>query len=386
MRVLHTNFSKTNDVDGWINHIVKGHLSYTQVLEEADIVLFGFTWQAGFEFDSELALAVADSGKPIVVWDYHEHTEVHRMSILGYHIEEEKLTENYRVVHKFLSRYRPAAYFKRELSSMSPLDIDSCPFPVHPIDYMHEFDDLDPVSFHDYNRRPLDVMMTYGFSHISRYLLHGELMKSTPVLGWTVHHNLEDLAWWNSMDRKHDRAILIMPIPHYRRLPIADVNEAQGQAKMAVTCYGAGQKCWRSAEAAYNSLMVIQDPTLTRWAYPWVDGENCITMPNVPGSETVNSPQAVSKMLRYLHQTPAELYPIYKECVLNNRKYHAPAYLRGYVLPKIEEALSSRQEQSGSSAEPRPVAGQPAVTPIPSPLPLEENGRPPASHWSPGAR
>lgn len=372
MKFFHTHLNTADNIDGWISHIWRRHADMVDTIEECDVILFSFVWQKNYAFDSDLAIKLVESGKPVVVLDFHEHSEVGKTSILGFHFSE-KLTPNYRRLHDFFVKHPPVIYFKREL----PVDSDIWnfvhPFPVRPVDYMHDFAPAEVVDAGAYFERPLDILMLYGYSHISRYLLHGALLTACRHQGWTVLNAYEDFEWWMHNRKKGARCIGLMPVPHYRRIPIEMINLMQSQSRITVSCYGAGIKCWRSAEAGYNSLAAHQDPDLVRWAYRWVDGVNCIVLPNEPRSETMAAEDASDRLVRALTVEKDLLYARYRRCVEHTEIYRAENYFRDYLMPAIRRAINWRAAQSASTASLQELHAEPAAMPSQLRLPPGPN-------------
>lgn len=336
MRFWLTNFNRLESVDGWLAYTSSRNadiVGYDQ-LETCAGVLLGFTWQHAFEFDRVAFDRVASLGLPIIVLDFHEHMGTRRTSILGARFTEH-LDERYAPLHDALEAYPPALYFKREL----PVELDGelvTSFAIHPVDFTHEFPAVDPVSEADYHARPIDVLMVYGYSNRSRPMLHGKLLQAMSRFAWTPVETAEDVDFQTQV-LKVDRQLLIRMVPHYRRIAIQDINALQARSKLVISCWGAGVKCFRSAECSYQSVGVHQYPEIVRWAYPWLDGQNCLTLPNLPLAEVIDMEAALERLWVWLRLRQGDLFPVYVAGQQTHAHYYAPRYWSDYLLPKMKE-------------------------------------------------
>jgi hypothetical protein len=80
--------------------------------------------------------------------------------------------------------------------------------------------------------------------------------------------------------------------------------ELYKQSKIVISAWGIGRKCFRDAEAPFDSVMAIQE-TYYHYSYPWIDGKNCIKLPNKiseNGLEQIDEEAAVDIILYYLNR------------------------------------------------------------------------------------
>jgi hypothetical protein len=129
----------------------------------------------------------------------------------------------------------------------------------------------------------------------------------------------------------------LMYTPHYRRLPMEKVMWLQSQAKITISLYGNGMKCFRSVEAGYNSVMAHQAPERLKWAYPWIDRHNCIGLANKLGTDRLDLDKAIETLHYWAVVDHGALYTLYEHGVMHNQHYVADTYGRDYIIPKIKE-------------------------------------------------
>jgi hypothetical protein len=108
-------------------------------------------------------------------------------------------------------------------------------------------------------------------------------------------------------------------------------------AKISISMNGAGRKCFRSAEASYNSVMALQENNL-EWSSPWINGANCIELPNKPDSVLIDENKAYGRLMHYL-DSPKYLYGMYLQGIDNWKSYEVGKYSTEYVLKSTERAL-----------------------------------------------
>ena len=82
--------------------------------------------------------------------------------------------------------------------------------------------------------------------------------------------------------------------------------------------------------------MALQESN-QNYAYPWIDDQNCIILPNKnDGSYNIDEKQSIEKLLFYLQQ-PEKLYEIYLNCIDNIKNYRIDNYLTKHIIPKIQK-------------------------------------------------
>ncbi len=185
-----------------------------------------------------------------------------------------------------------------------------------------------------FESRPIDIFMVWGYSNEVRPKMMGELLKQAGR--FCAHFALtgEDLD--RALAEKRERIFALLHVPHFRRIHIQQLMQWQAQAKISLSLNGAAKKCFRDAEASYNTVMARQSPDDVVWSFPWKHGENCIGL-NIPDWDKLGD--AVETLWHWLRVEQGRLYDIYLAGVKNNENYHVDNYGRNYLLPKIKEAL-----------------------------------------------
>lgn len=365
MKAFLTLCDKHGKLDGSVKH----HLFRTieQVsLEEADLVFIVITHFEDYEPDFELFERITASCKRIVVVDYIEYgwDKTDTDHIFGINTEEYiKYFSCKEYIHldAFLKANidKILIYFKRELPLNSKV---SAAFKILPIDYTGilktlpksippiPFEEYDkPDSFEEFNSRPIDILMIYGKSNPSREQLHGEIMKQAHNNGWNIINNAHTLnnpeMTENGVLRKTYRStgepikklVVLLYQQHFERMPMAACLKLQQMAKITVSLNGCGRKCFRHAEASYNSVMALQENGL-QWAYPWTT-DNSIILTNCTNSTLIDTVFSVDT-LRHEMDEKLILYNIYLNGIANWEKYETKYYTENHFLKNIREALN----------------------------------------------
>lgn len=309
---------KNGFVDGCLQHMVlDGFPNLVSSEAEADVCLVPVSRHAGFEFGSlpSKKYAILD----FLEYEWRAVNDVRYSHFLGENTAEFErwLSPEWLRLCESVSGNKPIAYFKRELHA-SDLFIPT----VHPIDWpcMQE---IPPVqSEEEYNARPIDVLFWWGYSHPSRPKLHADIFEGMADYGIEVFDNHEV---WGAIDTR--KAWLSLYLPWYKRVPAATLMALQRQAKITVSMPGAGVKCFRTTgEASVNSVMALPYDDLA-WSFPWEHNGNCIRLSDLVFSDLISTSRR------------NDLYPIYLNGVKATRRYIRDAYIRDYVLPKIEESI-----------------------------------------------
>jgi hypothetical protein len=319
------------EVDGFVLDRVKGlrDSEFVTSLNEADVVFYLWTWHPEYVCDPETVKAVLLSGKPVVVFDYLECENDYQII----------LTNSFNWPGK-LSAYKPCAdlapavklYFKREFSKRT---VPTTAFPLKVIDFTSTFSPHEPDTEEAFNARPIDIFYSYGFSSCDRPLLHAELVKRKLCNGLCT--SLEDLDY--AFAKGHKRQTAILYTPHYRRIPLDTLMAYQSKAKLSLCLRGASWKCFRHAEASFNSVMAMQESPVD-FTYPWTDGVNCVVLPNLTRPNRnpphwIDVKAAVDKIEQALH---ANLYRIYVAGCVQARRYINSVYMEEHVVPALREA------------------------------------------------
>lgn len=174
-----------------------------------------------------------------------------------------------------------------------------------------------------------------GLSNPSRPLLHGEFVKQSALNGQHLVSHLDHVSICQARGDK--KMIVMVHVPDFARIPIQIILHIQSLAKISISMNGAGSKCFRSAESAYNSVMAIQENGL-EWTYPWIDGINSINLPNKENSTLVDESKAYERIMHYLNK-PDQLYGMYVHGVNNCKNYESNKYSNDYILKEITKCL-----------------------------------------------
>jgi hypothetical protein len=287
-----------------------------------------------FELDHAALSKLKGIKKPIIVFD---HTEgLWQNFILG-QTDGANAPHEYYELHETLKFMDVRAYFKRELFNGWFHDPCNCKCQIYPLDWVLSGAVFPPVdSREQFEKRPIDILMSWGYSSEDRPRLMGELLKQAGRFGAHFCLTEEDLD--RALAEKRERIFALLHTPHYRRIHFSKLFQWQQQAKVSISLKGAGYKCFRDCEAPHNSIMARQEPNAVVWSYPWINRDNCLGLPiNQDFSLSVGA--AVDYLFHSLRIEQGALYNIYLRGMENNLKYHAAEYSRNYLLPKIQEAL-----------------------------------------------
>ena len=240
-----------------------------------------------------------------IVFDYYENN-VGGEYIFGKNEKYIKINETEKIYNEFLSK-NTMLYFKREMynkySTLFNGNIKSIDYPfVHDIDLSY----FQPVSYEEYNKRQVDCFMFWGYSNISRPILHGEFMKRCKI---QCIDSLIDMKeeFKNFIPNKN--IFLSVKMPHYRRVSINEILNIQLKSKISVSLNGVGAKCFRDSESSINSVMAMQSRPVI-YAYEWEDDKNCIILPNKENSYLIDEYASIDKIFHYLNKKE-DLYRIY---------------------------------------------------------------------------
>ena len=336
MKVFITMFDVNKRVDAPLTPLFRAFEQTT--LKECDVVFIPITYMDDYKADSVLMAEVLVSNKKIVVFDFVEYgwDEARPDHLFG--VNTEKWTErkfHNRDYINFLdgfiksNAHNVILYFKRELVNDSALNP---PFKVLPIEYPGANTIETSVdSFEEYNNRPIDVMMVWGLSNPSRPILHGEFCKRSALNGQHLVGNLEHVSICQQRGEK--RMSVMAFVPDFARISIHQILHIQSMAKISISMNGCGKKCFRHAEASFNSAMALQE-TDYKWSHPWVDDNSAIVLPNRDNSTLIDE-IASYENIRYYLSEPERLYHIYKQGISNWKNYEATNY-SNYILKEIE--------------------------------------------------
>lgn len=218
----------------------------------------------------------------------------------------------------FVAERPPLLIFQRELLRKDVVA------GVLPIEYPNWQPSHDAQTKEQFNERRIELFHFWGFSHVCRKIFQGNAI---------LHAVREDIEiidnvfyYQNFLQENHRRYWATIHIPHFARMPINQILEINGNAKLSLSLPGAGVKCFRSTgESPVNSLMCIPFDELA-WSYPWEHGVNCIRF------ELNNAVVEIEHALRR-----DDLYELYLSGVANAENYRVENYIRNYIEKQINE-------------------------------------------------
>jgi len=342
MKALLASFNSVHGCNPMVSRVIDALPGYQRATaDDCEVVFLSFIAPQGdFVLDTESLKKITDRNVPVIIFD---HTETFADDFfLGF--SELPDISPYKPLDQALRLLPVKAYFKRELT-VEANRTWSLPIPLYPIDWTLNVIQCGPVAVdtsEEYNARPIDIFMSWGYSSESRPKLMGELLRRAGE--FSAHFVLTEEDLDRALVEKRERIFALLFTPHYRRIHISKIIDWQSKAKISVSMFGAGKKCFRHAEASYNSLMAQQQPDAVQWSYPWIAGTNCIQLPegNRLG-QTAWEPEetvAVNWLFNALRCEQGKLFPVYVQCVQNNRHYLNSTYAIYYLLPRILKALS----------------------------------------------
>lgn len=323
-------------------HDMLSALPMAKSLEEADVIIVPISRFYAFRWNP-LVEKILES-KPYVLVDYVEYGwdwDRKRTHFFGDGTLEQYATfdhdtidrQSWKDFDQWVQRHPPAAYFKRELLAK---DVTGY---IRPIDYPCQYIGEKIDTKEQFDSRPLEVIYSWGLSHEVRKRVHGEIYKASSKYGYDVVSSWENI---NKAIAESKRLWAAIPVPHYARVDMRTVMHFNGKSKLSLSLPGAGIKCFRSAEAPVNSIMVLQNDPLA-WAFPWRDNHNCLRVekefPNdlnvIRGLEGDEEVHTMAECLRY-----ERLYDIYLAGLETIDNYRPANYCRKYLIPAIQSALS----------------------------------------------
>lgn len=342
MKALLTIFHRGHQYDPTLATLFRA-FERVENVEDCDVVIMPITFKHDYVFDHELMEAVQRSGKKIVIVDFVEYGwDVPKPDhIFGVNTSQwkHKFDQNpeYYKLDEFIYRNSGSVlvYFKRELVKDS---VVVAPFSILPVEYpgVVSLPDYNQhVSFEEFNSRPIDVVMFWGLSSPSRQILHGALIKESALRGQHLVANLDYLNEFQRCGEK--RMVMPIHIPDFSRISIQILLHIQSMAKISISMGGAGAKCFRDCESSYNSVMARQENNID-WAYPWIDGENSIMLPNRSDNVLIDENKSYEKIMEWLDK-PKELYDVYLNGISTWKNYEVNKYSSEYVLKTIKSKL-----------------------------------------------
>lgn len=307
---------------------------WSETLQEADLVFLSYRWpQSLFKLNHVLLETFKANPKPVVVFDWLEgiHNvlgDTHQV-FLGQSGFEAKFSDILALNAALTDHI--ICYFKRELHVT---EYPHGNYPVYPL----EFPGCSPMSatpqsLEAFVKRPIALLMCCSFTSVCRMRLYGELVRYM-IGGATYAFSLPDV--YHLLEQKTERIVALLCRPPSMRIPIVDVYKLQEQSWITLNLRGAGKKCMRDYEASGNSCAAFQSPEKLRWAYPWIGGVNCISLPDK--GEFLDDTEAAALLNRWTLQ-PHLIYPIYTEGIRHRAQYYYQHYAINHLLPLIKAAL-----------------------------------------------
>lgn len=182
---------------------------------------------------------------------------------------------------------------------------------VQPIEYPCVVPEWDIQTENEFNSRPVSVNQYWGRSNEERLRIHSEIWLHSYIKGFQVCDNMYYINHY--LQEEHGEKWITLWIPHYARVEIQSLLQINNLSKLSLSWAGAGFKCFRTAEAPVNSIMVMHKNNFA-WSFGW-DESNCILVE--PKKEIEGIEQALKRK---------DLYQVYKAGVENAKKYMLPNY------------------------------------------------------------
>ena len=264
---------------------------------------------------------------PIIIFDYSEYGQdgawdrLFEYNIFGYNTEYYNILnrKDSLLLHGFLERNQHLikCYFKRELNNNT--DNSKIPFKVFPIEYISDnyiYNNLAQTSDEYFNRK-IHYSFIGGSTNRSRIKLYGNILKNIDKFRCEVATSFKQC---DKILEENSHFIFLNHVQWYERTEYKKLLEYQLNTRVVMDMYGCGLKCFRNVESTYNSLSAKQDPTVLKFTHPWIDKENCIVLPNKPGTLLIDEKLSV-EILLYYRKNQHLLYPIYLKSLDTNKLY-----------------------------------------------------------------
>jgi hypothetical protein len=341
MKAFITMFDKNGHMDGTLLPLFAAFEKTS--LADADIIIIPITFMSHYQADTDLMSEAVMSGKKMVVvdfveygWDVAKPDHIFTVNTYSKWLDKFKDTD-YLMLDTFLksSIDKIALYFKRELPSDANLNIS---FKILPAEYPGVSTlpgSIYPATYEEFTDRPIDVIMVWGLSNPSRPILHGELVKQSGLNG---QHLVSNLDHFTTCQKRGDKRMIVMAhIPDFARVSIQQILHLQSLAKISISLNGCGKRCFRHAESPYNTVMALQENGYP-WSYSWIDGFNCIELPNRSDGTLIDENRSYMRLMHYLDR-PQQLYDMYLHGTNNWKNYDVNNYSEDYILKNIQDAI-----------------------------------------------
>ena len=305
-------------------------------IDEADVIIFGYAVKQNYNFKKHNI-----GNKPIVVIDYNELGPFTlNDNFIGFNTHSWfKQFEGWNNLNYWLQDIQSniKIYFKREFEKGSYHP----PIPTYPIEYMsfnERFWNQNTQSFEEFNKRIFKLALIFSLSHTSRPLLFAKLVEKLYCCNMCFDERILEYNEYYDSSFNNNEGILLLYKPCFFRLHHNKMMDLYQKSKISISLHGAGKKCNRETEVSFESVPAIQE-TNQYYTYPWIDGKNCIILPNQKNDPfRLDLEDAINKMLSYLQQ-PEELYQIYLNSQKNSLNYRIDNYLTRHIIPKLENII-----------------------------------------------
>jgi hypothetical protein len=211
----------------------------------------------------------------------------------------------------------PSIMLKRELLKQDVSDA------VRPIEYPCTVNHWEVDTEEFFNNRPINCFQYWGRSSEHRLRIHGDIWHHASKKGFSVCDNIYYIA--SFLEHEQGEKWVSLNIPHWARTDINQLMPINALSKLSLSWGGAGFKCFRTAEAPVNSVMVMWKNDYA-WSYQW-DESNCILVEH--GKELDGIDAALNRI---------DLFQVYKKGVETANKYRTEPYINNYILPIINNA------------------------------------------------
>ena len=197
-------------------------------------------------------------------------------------------------------------FFKRELLQKDVTD------KIKPIEYPSIVNHSFPTQTkEEFNNRPIQAFQYWGRSNEHRLRIHSEIWLYGYTNGIQPCDNIFYIEKY-LQEEKGEKWVTLW-IPHYYRVDVSNLLNINFLSKLSLSWEGAGTKCFRSAEAPLNSIMVMHKNNMA-WTHSW-DESNCILVDN--GKEIEGIVEALKR---------DDLHDVYLRGVENAKRYQIEEY------------------------------------------------------------
>lgn len=309
-------------IDGTVAaNLLSGFPDQSSSRHDCDVILVPISTLADFKFNP----ALKDIDKPYVILDYLEYEWCEDMPVthlFGRNTRDCRwLSPAWWDFCDFVRDRPPAMYFKRELSVTEGAER------VKPLDWPCYLESAPFQSEDEFNKRPVEVFYSWGFSHPSRPRLHGEIFKAMTTHGLGLISETDQFDGY--FRNPSARTWVSIFSPWYTRKPISDITWYQTRSKLSVSLPGCGKKCFRHAEAPVGTIMALQWDNLA-WSFPWTHLDNCIRIGEQSIEMLMNLDAATKR---------PDLYKIYVRSQETIELYRTKPYVQNYIIPAIASVL-----------------------------------------------